>query len=270
MPGTEHEAIELLEQVKKLIRHRKRGKKKIVGNVEYHRSFYSANLKNERDIIIWLPPGYNEIDRRFPVLYMHDGQNIMDSNTSFTKTDWRVDETVTELINKDMLREIIVVGIYNTPDRLEEYSDSEKGHSYIKFLLEEVKPFIDSSYRTLPDKNNTGVMGSSMGGLISFLIVWNHPGIISKAAGLSNSFHYDDRKTIKMVKEYEGEKKDFKLYIDSGEDGVEENQLMFAELTLKDYRLGKELDYYYDIGAQHTESAWAERLERPLLFLFGK
>ncbi len=271
MQNTDNEAAELLEQVKELIRRRRKGKNKISGDVEYHHSFYSANLQNERDIIIWLPPSYNnELEKKYPVLYMHDGQNIMDPKTSFSKTDWRVDETVTRLIKKNQLQEIIIVGINNTNDRLEEYSDSEKGNNYIKFITDELKPFIDKTYRTLPDKENTAVMGSSMGGLISFLIVWKHPDIFAKAACLSSSFHYDNRKIIEMIKADNDEIKDFKLYLDSGEDGLEETQLMFAELSLKGYKLGKELDYFYDRGAQHTESAWAERLERPLLFLFGK
>lgn len=271
MADTEKEAIELLEQVKNIIRQRRKGKNRIVGNVEFHRAFHSNFLNNERDILVWLPPSYdNEPQNRYPVLYMQDGQNIMDPSTSYTGTDWRIDETVTNLIKIEKINEIIIVGIYNTPDRLEEYSDSRKGHNYIKFLLEELKPFVDSSYRTMPDKDNTAVMGSSMGGLISFLITWNHPDIISKAACLSNSFHHDKRKTLAMVKESPDEKKDFRMYFDHGEDGLEENQLMFAELTLKGYQLGKELDYFYDRGADHTESAWADRLERPLLFLFGK
>src|SRR5690554_6249480 len=96
MPGTEDEINELLQDAMHVIRKRKKGKNKIIGDVEYHHSFYSANLQNERDIIIWLPPSYNnELEKKYPVLYMHDGQNIMDPKTSFSKTDWRVDETVT-------------------------------------------------------------------------------------------------------------------------------------------------------------------------------
>ncbi|MEO8399972.1 MAG: alpha/beta hydrolase-fold protein, partial [Ignavibacteriaceae bacterium] len=192
---------------------KKVGKIKIVGTVKYHKKFKSTFLQNERDIIVWLPPSYNtELEKKYPVLYMHDGQNIMDPKTSFAGVDWRADETATKLIKEHKLNEIIIVGIYNTPDRLEEYSDSKKGENYIKFLIEELKPFIDSNYRTKIDKENTAVMGSSMGGLISFLIVWKYPDVISKAASLSTSFYYDNEKAIEMVKN-ENVQKNIKVYI---------------------------------------------------------
>src|SRR3989304_2041568 len=90
------------------------GKVKMVGNVEHLRNFYSHNLNNKRDIIAWLPPSYNkDAGRRYPVLYMHDGQNIMNPKTSFNGTDWRVDETLTKLISEDKIEEVIVIGIYN-------------------------------------------------------------------------------------------------------------------------------------------------------------
>ena len=126
------------------------GKPKIIGKVEYHRKFYSKTLNNRRDIIVWLPPSYKkEKQRRYPVLYMHDGQNIMDPRTAYIGVDWQVDENISRLIKSGDLQEIIVVGIYNTPERLEEYSDSVKGKNYMKFMVEQLKPFIDKYYRTM-------------------------------------------------------------------------------------------------------------------------
>ena len=169
---------------------RKKGRQKITGHVDYYRSFYSENLQNKRDIFVWLPPSYdNDRITEYPVLYMHDGQNIMDPKTSSMGEDWRVDETATRLIVSGRMKEIIIVGINYTDNRLEEYSDSETGRNYVKFLIEEVKPFVDKTYRTLPDAENSALMGSSMGGLISFLIVWHHTDVFTKAACLSNSFH---------------------------------------------------------------------------------
>lgn len=246
------------------------GKSQIVGKVEYHRKFYSKTLNNRRDIIVWLPPSYKkETDRRYPVLYMQDGQNIMDPKTAYIGIDWRVDETAARLIKAGELQEIMIVGIYNSPERLEEYSDSVKGKNYMKFMAEQLKPFIDKYYRTLSGNEYTAVMGSSMGGLISFLLAWNYPDVFGKAACLSSSFYYDGDKAINMVKNYTGEKKNIKIYIDHGEDGLPRGQRMFCELSQKGYLIGTDIDYYYAPGADHTESEWAKRIQRPLLFFFG-
>jgi len=243
--------------------------KKITGKVRYHKNFYSKYLNNERDIIVWLPPSYKmKSQKKLPVLYMHDGQNIMDPDTSFAGVDWQIDETATKLIKENKIEEIIIVGIYNTPDRLKEYSDSETGNKYIQFIINELKPFIDSTYPTKPDKDNSAVMGSSMGGLISFLIAWKYTDVFSKAACLSSSFYYDDEKAIRLVKENSEEKKKFRIYIDHGEDGLPRGQKMFAALTEKGYVIGTDIDYYYAPDAGHNEAAWADRLARPLTFLF--
>ncbi len=254
---------------KKLRRKRYAGVKKITGVVHFHRRFHSTFLGNERDVFVWLPPSYCRLSlKKYPVLYMHDGQNLIDPSTSFTGTDWQVDETVTKLVKAGRLKEIIVIGINNTRDRLEEYSDSEKGNSYIKFLIEELKPFIDSNYRTLTDSKNSAVMGSSMGGLISFLITWKHPDVFSMAGCLSSSFYYDNDKIFDAVKNYDKPPKGLKIYIDHGEDGLTRGQKMFAMLTQMGFVLGTNIDYYYARGAEHNEAAWAQRLERPLLFFF--
>lgn len=247
----------------------KKSREKITGKVYYHRNFHSVSLDNERDIIVWLPPSYRlKNGKKLPVLYMHDGQNIMDPETSFAGYDWRVDETVSDLIGKNKIEEIMVVGIYNTPDRLEEYSDSTKGRNYIRFITEELKPFIESKYPAKPGSENNAVMGSSMGGLISFIIAWNHADVFSKAACLSSSFYYDDEKIFKMLNESQGDKKNIKIYLDHGEDGLQRGQKMFATLTDRGYIVGTDIDYYYAPGAEHNERAWAERLARPLMFLF--
>jgi predicted alpha/beta superfamily hydrolase len=261
----------IVDKIKNGTKRKKRiGKIKIVGDVNYHKNFESEFLKNKRDIIVWLPPGYNnDVERKFPVLYMHDGQNILNPKTSFAGMDWRVDETATKLIKARKLEEIIIVGIYNTPDRLEEYSDSVKGNNYLEFLIEELMPFINSNYRTKTKSVDTAIMGSSMGGLISFLAVWKFPEVFGKAGCMSSSFYYDEEKAIKMVKDFKGEKKKIKIYIDHGEDGLPRGQKMFCALSEKGFIIGADIDYFYASGAEHTENAWAERLERPLLFLFG-
>jgi predicted alpha/beta superfamily hydrolase len=246
-------------------------KDEIVGKVEYHKEFTSSILNNKRDIIVWLPIGYNpqkNPDKKYPVLYMHDGQNIMDPKTAYVGKDWRVDETVMKLIKQKKIKEIIVVGIYNTPDRLDEYSWSDKGQNYLKFIVTELKPFIDSTYKTLSDKDNSAIMGSSMGGLISFYAGWHYPDVFSMAGCLSSSFYYNNDRSIKLVEDYKGPKKHVKFYIDHGEDGNVRGQRMFVALSQKGYVIGQDIDYYYAPGAEHNEKEWAARLERPLLFFF--
>ncbi len=248
-----------------------RGKVSVIGKVQYHREIYSRILDSKRDFFVWLPSGYNDNSvKRYPVLYMLDGQNLIDPKTSFAGKDWQVDETVTRLIREHKIKEIIIVGIYNSKDRLEEYSDSEKGERYRKFLIEDLKAFVDSKYKSLTDNKNTAIMGSSMGGLASFLIAWKHPEVFSMAGCLSSSFYYNDDKVFKMLEEYKETKKQIKFYIDHGEDGLVRGQKMFCKLTQMGYVIGTDLDYFYAHGAEHNESEWAKRLERPLLFFFGK
>ncbi len=248
----------------------------ITGTVKYHRELKHPKLRHPRDVIVWLPPSYEKDTRqRYPVLYMHDGQNIIDPSTSFLGADWRVDEVADSLIRAQKMEEVIVVGIYNTPDRVPEYSDTELGRAYADFVISQLKPMIDSTYRTKPDAKNTAVMGSSMGGLISFLFVWWHPEIFSKAGCLSSAFLVDDNEILKEVRAYTGPKKPIRVYLDDGSEGLEARlkpgyDEMVALLLEKGYVKGADLEYFYDLGAGHDERAWAKRLWKPLGFMFGR
>jgi len=247
----------------------------IIGDIEYLHEYYSTHLKNERDIIIWLPPSYHNSDKDYQVLYMQDGQNLFNPFTSFTGYDWKVDEITTGLINSQQIDETIVVGICNTNDRLNEYNFfTETGKKYARFILRELKPFIDEKYRTVSKASGTAIMGSSLGGLISFQLFWNFPKVFGKAACLSNSFWVDDGEVFKMVNEVNDliTNKN-KLYIDCG---TEEKELigdfrkMVKILNDKEFTEKKNFHYYLDDGSYHTESDWAKRLHIPLKFLFGK
>ena len=243
----------------------------IVGEVVYYNDFFSHYLNNHRTIIVWLPPSYHhEHHRRYPVLYMHDGQNVFDPATSFAGNDWRLDETVSGLIKEGKLEEIIIVAIYNTNDRLKEYSVSEHGKKYVNFIAHELKFFIDDTFRTKPNPEHTAVMGSSMGGLISLYASWSEPKIFGKCAALSTSFWHSNEAMIKLLTGDRSKKRPIQIYLDSGDDSKYETQKVFCILTQKGYHIGDDIDYYFDRGADHNESAWANRLYRPLLFFFGK
>lgn len=242
----------------------------ITGQSAFHRAVAGEGLL-PRDIVVWLPPGYSEGEERYPVLYMHDGQNAMDPTTSFLGTDWGIDETATRLIGEGRMRPVIIVGLYNTPQRMEDYGSGEQGAAYQRFVADVVKPLIDRTYRTKPGRDDTAVMGSSMGGLVSFLLAWNHADIFKQAACLSPAFFPE---TVKLVREAASAPEGMRVYMDNGTEGIEQKikaycDDMIAALPEKGFIQGANFDWFLDQGAEHNEKAWAARLERPLLFLFG-
>lgn len=250
---------------------------RIIGEYRVHEHFESTRLRHKRSVIVWLPPSYgSEPDRRYPVLYMHDGQQVFDPNTSTWGQDWQVDEWCTKLIGEDRLQEIIVVGIYSTPDRFIEYNPSELGDAYTRFVLDELKPFIDSEYRTLPDRDHTAVAGASMGGGISFYMAWAHPNIFFGAACLSPAFIYkQDRFTLNMVEETDTPP-DLRLFLYCGQGDELERQLtgdlhiMCDALEQKGIKPNDKYVVVEDPEGKHHEASWASHTDNWLLFLFGK
>ncbi|MGB2867033.1 MAG: alpha/beta hydrolase-fold protein [Bacteroidota bacterium] len=249
---------------------------RIVGTVEYVRGLKGEGLQYDRDLIVWLPPSYKKgLNKRYPVLYMHDGQNVFDPSTSFIGYDWHVDDVADSLIRAGVLNEIIVVGIYNSPDRIPEYSDTDLGRRYAEFVVGKVKPLIDSTYRTLPDREHTVVMGSSMGGLISFLFVWWYPDVFSKAGCLSSAFLRDRTRILDAVENDPGPRRSIHVYMDCGGNGLEVSlkpgmDEMSGLLEKKGYVRGVDFETFFDEKADHSERSWAGRVWRPLMFMFGK
>lgn len=245
----------------------------ITGNVCYHKNFEGRSVL-PRDIIVWLPPSYYSLpDKFYPVLYMQDGQNIFDPATSSFGIDWQIDKTTDSLIKSNSIKEIIVVGIYNTINRRNEYNYTELGSAYMDFVIEELKAFIDKTYRTLPDKDNTAVGGSSSGGLISFMLMWEHSDVFTKAACLSPAFKIDKVDYVAPLKLYVGAKKNIKIYIDNGGIGLEQQlqpgiDEMLTALKEKGFVEENDLLYFKDSTAEHNESAWAKRVYRFLEFMF--
>ena len=245
---------------------------KIHGNYVFHRQMKGENIQ-ARDVVVLLPYDYDSnSEKRYPVLYAHDGQNIFDPNNAFTGYDWRLDEVSDSLAKTGQIEEMIIVGIYNTSDRSAEYSDSTLGQHYSQFLVNKLKPFIDREYRTLPDRENTATMGSSMGGLISLILAWEFSETFGKAACLSPAFVYPDDSYDYTLNVSSSElKQKTSLYLDNGTIGLESKlqpgiDKMMRVLDTKNITY----DWYLDEGAEHNEKAWAKRVHKPLIFLFGK
>ena len=250
-------------------------KGQITGTVKYHKNLEWEGLK-PRDVIVWLPPGYEEnINEKYPVLYMHDGQNIVDPKTSTFGIDWQIDEAADSLIKQNKIQPIIIVGIYNTEDRSSEYRNIDSGFVYMDFVINKLKPLIDKTYRTKPDKGNTANGGSSLAGLTSFMFVWEHPEVFSKAICMSPAFKIENIDYVSSVEKYDGEKKKIKMFFYNGGITLEEKlqvgvDEMIKALLSKGFELNKDLYFVKDKNAEHNESSWAKRIPEALELFFCK
>ena len=220
------------------------------------------------DVRIYLPPGYAENTlKRYPTLYMHDGQNVFLSEEAYLGGEWRADEMMHRLDEMAVIDKVIVVGVYPR-DRMREYS--QRGYdSYGRYLVETLKPEIDSRYRTLPGPDNTAVMGSSLGGVVSMHIAWQWPDVVGSAACLSSTFWFDNDLFDRVRS---GPLPPIRLYLDSGwpSDNFSVTLEMANLLRRQGMTMGKELMYFAFPMAQHSELHWAARLHLPFQFLFGK
>lgn len=243
----------------------------VTGELRVHEGVAGEGLP-ARTVSVWLPPGYDErSDAHFPVLYMHDGQNVFDPARAGFGMEWRIDEEATRLIGEGRLVPMIVVGIDCSTNRFQEYGDTPTGAAYRRFVVDVVKPLVDRTYRTLPDREHTAVMGSSMGGCVSFLLAWERPDVFSGAACLSPAFF---KPVTDRVRRHKGERKPIRLYLDNGGIGLELElqegcDRMLALLPKRGFVEGRDYTWFLDPTAEHNEDAWAARVWRPLEFLFG-
>jgi len=246
-----------------------------------HEKFRSRFLRNQRDLIVYLPPGYHELpQRRFPVLYMQDGQNLFDGATSFVPgMDWHVGDTADDFILTGAVQPLIIVGIYNVGKvRTHEYTPTKvprlgggRADRYAKFLVQEVMPFIQREYRVLTDARMTGIGGSSLGGLLSLYLGLKHPQIFGRVAALSPSAWWDQLFIHRFAKDAPVEPRP-RIWLDIGtKEGpriVHEVEEFRDILVQKGWQLGKDLQYQRIEGAEHNEAAWAERVGPFLQFLY--
>lgn len=269
----------------------------VTGRLLRHEALASRQVA-PRNIDVWLPPGYdNDTTRRYPVLYMHDGQNLFDPASSYGGIDWGVDETMTRLIAERHVRAAIVVGIWNTPARFHEYMPQKaatglmvttgvdgfaaiaapdlRGDAYLRFLVDELKPFIDRQYRTLPGRDDTVVMGSSMGGLISLYAIAEYPGIYGAAGSVSTHWPAGDGAMVGWFTAHLPDPRTHRLYFDHGTATLDATYApyqsrMDAALHAAGYEPGRAWVTRRFEGAAHHERAWRARVEVPLRFLLGE
>lgn len=250
-----------------------------------------------RPIDVWLPPGYDQdTSAHYPVLYMHDGQNLFDSALSFIGVDWGVDEWMTRLINEGKIRPAIVVGIWNSPERVADYmpekpvktlnrsilselfkrfTDLNKSDDYLKYLVFTLKPEIDRQFRTMPDAPNTIIMGSSMGGLISLYAMCEYPAVFGSAGCVSTHWPAADGLVLGYLKTNLPNPGHNRWYFDFGTETLDKDYEPFqvrADTIMQKagYQPGKDWITLKFEGADHSERSWNKRLDKPLLFLLGR
>jgi enterochelin esterase-like enzyme len=271
----------------------------------------SQFLAGNRGVHIYLPASYRTKSRsHYPVLYLHDGQNVFSSagkDVAFGWGSWELDRTVDALCRERRMQEIITVAVDNSPTRLEEYSGQRNvpgGSStktpfenYEDFLVSELKPRMDHEYRTLPEAAHTALMGSSLGGLCSLVIAWNHPEIFGGAASLSGGFTvFHPNFVDDVLMDYHGPPKPFRVYLDSGvvnSGGGDDGRSRTAQVEAELRRIGWSADSLQKFvdektltrteleesgfprekwaeaqTSQHNEFYWRRRSWRALTFLF--
>jgi predicted alpha/beta superfamily hydrolase len=282
----------------------------VAGDLRIAEGIYSPQLNNKRDIVVYLPPSYgtpsygtpsygtpsygtpfHQTDSdRYPVIYMHDGQNLFDEGTSFAGA-WHVGETMQKLSHEGL--EAIIVGIPNMgADRLAEYSPFRdrqqrggRGDLYLAFIVDTLKPLIDRDFRTLPGRMNSGIAGSSMGGLISLYAFFRYPEVFGMAGVMSPSLWFAREAIMNFVgrarywpgriyldagtREHTGSGSDYPVWRARSRRYYGSVRHLKRILVRKGYRLFDELLHVEEKWAAHQEAAWARRLPRALRFLLG-
>jgi enterochelin esterase-like enzyme len=266
----------------------------VEGRLVYWTDVSSAYLGATRHVEIWLPPGYVDAQSaRYPILYMHDGQNLFDPRIANTGVDWGVDEAVVRLVGRGVIPPIIVVGVWSTAERGPEYSPWHSAPDYARFLIEELMPRVDAEFRTLAGPENTAVAGSSMGGLLSFYLVTQHPDAFGACGCLSTHFPLSEAMVAQSfpgaVKGADVDDTPFiirdidagvtvpegaRYWFDFGTQGLDAEYQPTHEavrrwLLEQDLVEGEDFVVRQYEGADHNEASWRARLDDPLMFLFG-
>ena len=248
-----------------------------------HAGFSSEYLPDQRNLIVYLPPGYEEEpERSFPVFYLHDGQNLFDGRTSFVQgRTWQMREQADAAIEAGEVEPLVIVGIYNTGDRrLAEYTHEHnwqmgggEADAYGKLLTKELMPWIADKYRVRQDRESTGMGGSSLGGLVSLFLGLRHPEVFGRLALLSPSVWWNHKSILGYLNEHAPQMWERpRVWLDVG-DGEGHRTLRDVEhlarrLKANGWRPGETMHFEKVHGGTHDETSWAGRVRPMLRFLF--
>jgi predicted alpha/beta superfamily hydrolase len=248
--------------------------------IRKHEKFRSKFLPGERDIIVYLPAGYDaNPSTRYPVLYMQDGQNLFDPATAFGGNDWHMGATADALIAKREIEPLIIAGIYNTGERrIGEYTPNRdkklgggRAAPYARMLIGEIKPFIEAEYRIRSGPESTGLGGSSLGGLVSLFVGLRAPDIFGRLAVLSPSVWWNKRWIVGFVSRSRITARP-RIWLDAGtaesQNAEADARCLHGALITKGWQ--PEIDIHFEIipGGEHNEAAWSQRVGPLLKFLF--
>ncbi|HYW32024.1 MAG TPA: alpha/beta hydrolase-fold protein [Gemmatimonas sp.] len=253
-----------------------------LGAMEHYADMRSAFLPHAHDIVVCLPPNYAaEPERTYPVVYLHDGQNVFDDfPMSPFGVQWGIDTTARALVHAGVIAPVILVAIGNAGrDRIDEYTPTrDSAHDaggladrYGQMLVFEIKPFIDRLYRTRQGAHDTALAGSSLGGLLSLHLGLAYPTVFGKLALLSPSVWWDDRWIIRQLVEHDEGRQSLSIWLDVGTGEarmLKGARLLHRMLMRKGWQEGANLMYLEAEGALHDERAWGERSGLFLRFLF--
>ncbi|MBO6577180.1 MAG: M28 family peptidase [Rhodothermales bacterium] len=265
----------------------------VTGTIIHHASMASEHV-DARNVDVWLPPDYDSTDTRYPVLYMHDGQNLFDPDKSYIGVDWGVDEAMTALF-EETGKAAIVVGVWNTPKRFPEYMprgmaehwsaeqhdevadygplEDNESDEYLRFLVEELKPWVDEQYRTRPARDQTMVMGSSMGGLISLYALTEYPDVFGAAGAISTHWPAAENGALTYLREALPEPGNNRIWFDFGTETLDARYAPWQARVdaLMESRGWSEADWLTREfeGHDHSERAWQRRMPVVLAWLLG-
>jgi predicted alpha/beta superfamily hydrolase len=238
-------------------------------------SFSPTNGLSARSLRVYVPRGYDQnTTKRYPVLYLHDGQNVFIARYAGAFGCWYADTNANNLIRFGKMRETIIVGVDNSSDRFCEYAppgcsytncSTPRGSQYVSWIADRVRPYINANYRTLPDADNTGALGSSLGGLISAYMAWNWSSVFTKIGCFSSSFQ-----VCMPFPAPPATKRPVRVYLDAGtsSDGLANTMTERDRLISLGYVFNIDLDNAIGFGDAHNEDAWKRRSPRAFQFLF--